>query len=50
VAYYQRKLHQTYRIYFIELDLYMTQFGVLCSNACMKQRFVTSMTCKNAWC
>ena len=22
--------------------------GVLCSNACTKQRFVTSMTCKNA--
>ena len=24
-------------------------WGVLCSHACMKQRSVTSMTCKNAW-
>jgi len=24
--------------------------GVLYSKACMKQRFMTSTTCKNAWC
>ena len=33
-----------------EMDLYMIKFGVLCSRpiACMKQRFVTSMTYTNA--
>jgi len=25
-------------------------FRVLCSNACTKHRFMTSMTCANAWC
>jgi len=48
VGYYQRKLHQTYRICFIEMDQYIIKFGVLCNNVCMEQRFVTSMTCKNA--
>jgi len=49
VGYYQRKLHQMYRICFIEMDLYIIKFGLLCSSACTKQRFVTSITCKNAW-
>ena len=34
-------------ICFIEMDL-IIKFGVLCRNARMKQRCVTSMTCKNA--
>jgi len=50
VGYYQRKLHQTYRVRFIEMDLYIIEFAVLCNNACTEQRFVTSVTCKNAWC
>jgi len=30
------------------MDLWIIKFGVLCSNACRKQRSVTSVTCKNA--
>jgi len=48
VGYYQRKLHQTYHIYYIEMDLEIIKFGVLCNNACTEQRFVTSITGKNA--
>jgi len=29
---------------------YICLFGVLCSNACTKQRFVTLTTCENTWC
>jgi len=29
-----------------EMDLYIITFRVLYSNACTKQRFVTSVTCK----
>jgi len=32
------------------MDLQMIKFWVLCSKACMKQRCVTSVTCKNASC
>jgi len=49
-GYYQRILHQVYHT-FIEMDHghvpYIYLFGVLCSNACTKQRFVTSMSCEN---
>jgi len=30
--------------------LTFTHLGVLYSKACMKQRFMTSTTCENAWC
>ena len=49
VGYYQRKLHRMYRICFIEMDLQIIKFGMLCTNICTKQRFVTSMTYKNAY-
>jgi len=29
---------------------YIYLFGLLYSKACMKQRFMTSSTCENAWC
>jgi len=39
---------------FIKVDqghhvLYIYLFGVFYSKACMKQRFMTSTTCENAW-
>jgi len=48
MGYYQTKLHQTYRICFVEMDLCIIILGVLFNNTCTEQRFVTSMTCKNA--
>jgi len=54
VGYHQRKLHQIYYS-FIKVDQghhvpYNYLFGVLYSKECMKQRSMTSTTCKNAWC
>ena len=51
-GYHQRKLHHMYHS-FIKVDQghhvpYIYLFGVLYSKACVKQRFMTSMTCENA--
>jgi len=51
-GYYQRRLHQMYHS-FIKVDQghhepYNYLSGVLYSNTCMKQRFMTSTTCENA--
>jgi len=40
---------------FIKMDqghlvFYTYLFGMLYSKACVKQRFMTSTTCENAWC
>jgi len=48
------KLHHTYHS-FIKVDQshhvpYIYLFGVLYSKVCVKQRFMTLTTCKNAWC
>jgi len=53
-GYRQRKLHQMYHT-FVKVDQdhhvpYIYLFGVLYSKACMKQRFMTSRNCENAWC
>jgi len=52
--YHQRKLLQMYHS-FIKVDQghhvpYIYLFGVLYSKVCVKQRFMTLMTCENARC
>jgi len=49
-GYYQTKLHQMYHSFIKVVQAWNLLIWVLYSKTCMKQRWMTSMTCKNAWC
>jgi len=49
VGYYQRKLHQMYRIASLKCTCRLWNLGCYAANR-VRNRLVTSATCKNAWC
>jgi len=49
VGYYQRKLHHTYRIASSKCTCRLWNLGCYAANR-VRNRLVTSVTCKNAWC